>query len=196
MRKTIAAVGVVAIVLGGLAATLGIPGIATAQETETSDTDRPFGIDTALADLVDQGIITQDQADRIATALRERAGDFRGFGHRGGFHHLETAAEVIGIEVEELAEALRGGQPLAEVAEANGVSVDALTNALVDEVNARLDQAVEDGKLTAEQAEQIREDAPDRIESLVNGEGPRPGGHPGSRFGPCHGDPADTGTGA
>ena len=191
MRKTIAAIATAAIVLGGFSAALVVqsPDVASAQEVESEDTETaaPATIEQVLADLVSEGVITEEQSTQISAALQERVGPFRG--HRGGFArgmHLETAAEVIGLDFEALADALRDGQTIAEVAEANGSSAAAVINALVAEMNTNLDQAVEDGKLTTERAEEIRADAPDRIEAMVNGEfegrkghrghhGPRPG---------------------
>jgi polyhydroxyalkanoate synthesis regulator phasin len=173
MRKTIAAIATVAIVLGGFSAALVVrsPDVASAQEvtSEESEVAAPATIEEILADLVTDGVITEEQSTQIATALQERIGEFRG--HRGarGFQ-LETVAGVIDIDVGALSEALRDGQTVAEVAEENGSSATAVINALVAEMNTKLDQAVEDGKLTTEQAEDIRADAPDRIEAMVNGE--------------------------
>lgn len=175
MRKAIAALATVAIVVGGFAAALIVqtPSVATAQESDTSDTEMvPVGIGEILTDLVDEGVITSEQADQISATLQQRLGEFRmgRQGFHGGGRHLATAAEIIGVDVDTLAESLRNGQTLAEVAEANDVSAQALIDALVGEMNANLDQAVEDGRLTSEQADEIRANAPDRIESMVNGE--------------------------
>ena len=175
MRKAIAAIATAAIVLGGFSVALVVqsPDVASAQEVEAEDTDTtvPESIEDVLADLVEDGVITEEQSTQIAEALKERTGPLRG--HRGGparGAYLETAAEVIGIEVDALGDAVREGQSLAEVAEANGSSAQAAIDALVAEMNSRLDQAIEDGKLTAERADEIRTDAPDRITAMVNGE--------------------------
>lgn len=174
MRKAIAAIATTAIVLGGFSVALVVqsPDVASAQEVVAEDTNVtvPAAIEDALAGLVQEGVITEEQSTQIAAALQERIGTFRG--HRGlaGRFHLETAAEIIGIDVADLADALRDGQTIAEVAEANGSTGQAVVGALVDEMNANLDQAVEDGNLTTERADEIRAEAPDRIESMVNGE--------------------------
>lgn len=175
MRKAIAAIATAAIVLGGFSVALVVrsPDAASAQEVESPEAGAtvPAGIEDVLADLVEDGVITEGQSTRIAEALKERIGPFRG--HHGRLArgaHLETAAEVIGIEVDALGDAVREGQSLAEVAEVNGSSAQAVIEALVAEMNSRLDQAIEDGKLTAAQADEIRTDAPDRITAMVNGE--------------------------
>lgn len=64
-----------------------------------------------------------------------------GFGHRGGMH-LDTAAEVLGLEVDDLAQRLRDGETLADVAEAEGVDVDTLIDALVDDARERITDMV------------------------------------------------------
>lgn len=175
MRKAIAAIAATAIVLGGFSAGLVVqsPDVASAQEVTSEDpgvTTRTT-IEDVLADLVTDGVITEEQSAQVATALHEQMGAFEG--HRAGVAkgaHLETAAEEIGIEVTALRDALRDGQTIAEVAVANGSSAEAVIEALATEMNANLDQAVQDGKLTTEQADEIRTDAPDRITAMVNGE--------------------------
>ena len=175
MRKTIAAIAAAAIVLGGFSAALVVqsPDTASAQEVTSEDPEvtAPATLEEVLAELVTEGVINEDQSAQIASALHERMGAFQG--HRGGFDrgaHLETVAEEIGIDVTALRDALRSGQTIAEVAVTNGSSAEAVTKALVTEMNTNLDQAVTDGKLTTEQADDIRADAPARIESMVNGE--------------------------
>lgn len=203
MRKTIAAIATAAILLGGFSFALFVqsPEAAVAQEVESeeSETTVPESIEDVLADLVEDGVITEEQATQVAEALRERAGDWRG--HRRGLDRgarLETVANVVGVEVEALAEALRDGQTIAEVADANGSSAQEVIDALVAEMNSKVDQAVEDGKLTSEKADEIRANAPERIESMVNGEfeGRRgPGGHHRG-FGPGPGSDPDDADGA
>lgn len=202
MRKTIAAIATAAIVLGGFSVALVVqsPDVASAQEVELEDTDvaAPATIQDILADLVEDGVITEEQSTQIASALQDRVGPLRGHRDFARGSHLETAAGVIdGIEVEDLHTALRDGQTIAAVAEANGSSAQAVIDALVAEMNTNLDQAVADGKVTSERADEIRADAPDRIESMVNGEfeGRRGfGGHRGMGpgFGPDLDDTTDS----
>ena len=185
MRKAIATLTTAAILLGGFSFALFVPTTETAlaQEVDEEDpeTTLPQSVEEILADLVEDDVITEEQAIQVAEALRDRAGDLRR--HRAGGERgarLETVAEVIGIEVTDLTEALRDGQSIAEVADTNGSSAQAVIDALVAEMNAKVDQALEDGKLTTEKAEEIRADAPERIESMVNGEFEGrggPGGH-------------------
>ena len=146
--------------------------------TETQDTEARGGwVADALDELVSAGTITQAQADAVAEAL-ESARPERpfggGHGHRGpgglGFGRigLDAAAEVIGIEEDDLRDALREGTTLAELAQQNGVDVQAVIDALVAEANERIDNALEDGRIDdAEAAERLAE-VTERITTLVN----------------------------
>lgn len=173
--------------LGGLATgVLVAPAMATAATTQTATEeavgDRVSKIEQALAGLVSDGTLTQEQADRVATTLDEQMPKgHRGHGGRGGpgGPGLETAAETLGLTVEELRTELREGQALADVAEAQGVSTDDLVAALVEEAKTRLAEAVADGRLTQEQADERAADLPARIAEKVEREGPGRGGRGG-----------------
>ncbi len=110
--------------------------------------------------LVDQGRLTQEEAQAILEELEEHARWFLensvmmgyGWGY-GGL--LGVAAEVLGISVEELVEELSQGKTLAEIAEERGVDPQAIVDAFVAQVEEALEQAVADGRLTREQAEDI-----------------------------------------
>ena len=120
------------------------------------------------------------------------------FGHLGPFGHvdkLETAASYLGLSEAELREQLEDGKTLAEIAKAEGKSVDGLVQALLKNARAKLDRAVEDGRLTQAQADELATDLEERLTDLVNRELPEHGlGHrfggldrpfaPFGRFGP------------
>ena len=130
---------------GGVAgAVLGTPTLSLAQDTEESTTD--------------------------STAAEDAAHHPR-FEHRG--EGLEAAADAIGISVDDLVAALRDGQSIAQVAEANGVDVQTVIDAMVANGTERLEEAIAE--------------LPDRIAELVQREGfpDRPGhGGPGGPGGP------------
>lgn len=86
-------------------------------------------------------------------------------GQRGPWAHrgesLATAAEAIGISEEDLRGALEDGQSIAEVAEANGVDVQTVIDALVANATERLEAAIDE--LPERMAEVVeREGLPDR----------------------------------
>jgi uncharacterized protein YidB (DUF937 family) len=110
-----------------------------------------------------------------------------GFGPRGGFGFLDTAASYLGVSEADLRGALED-QTLAEIAKEKGKSVDGLVKAIVAAQEKKIDQAVADGRITKAQATELEARLSDRVEALVNGElhrgdGPsRHGFFPGSGF--------------
>jgi hypothetical protein len=143
-------------------------------------------VDAALA----AGRITEEQAE----ALKERieSGDFLGpMGWFGGPHMhgpgffgaFDAAAEYLGLTPAELREQLASGKSLADVAKAEGKSVEGLKNAILDDAKERLDQAVEDGRLTQAQADEILDRLESKIDDLVNDELPEGPGFRGRHFG-------------
>jgi polyhydroxyalkanoate synthesis regulator phasin len=144
-------------------------------------------LDAAVA----AGRLTKEQAN----ALKERidSGDgvppFGGmggdpnpghFGHFGQIGNLEAAAAYLGLTGAELREQL-ADKTLAEIAKAEGKSVNGLVQTLVVTAQKAIDEAVADGKLTQEQADDVKAKLKDHIEDLVNGEFPHGGlmPHPG-----------------
>ena len=74
---------------------------------------------------------------------------------------LDALAEVLGMDVDELKDALRAGQTPQELAEAQGLDWEEVQAQLQEQAleaaRERLAQAVEEGKLTQEQADAILE---------------------------------------
>ena len=96
-------------------------------------------------------------------------GDFGPFGHRGHFEALAAAASYLGMTEAELREALQD-KSLAGIAKDKGKSVSGLVAALVAAQEKRIATAVADGRLTQEQASQLKASLEDRTKDLVNGE--------------------------
>jgi polyhydroxyalkanoate synthesis regulator phasin len=127
------------------------------------------------------GHLTQEQADAIKRH-REDAGTVLGpgkpffhggpeialrFAHPGGrFELLDSAADALGISGDELVERLRDGKTLEEVAKAEGKSVDDVRKAVEDSVRKQLDEAVDDGNLTREQADKLLSGVTDMLDHL------------------------------
>ena len=149
--------------------------------------DRPAGVKAALAGLVSDGTLTQEQADAVAERLR-KAG-VKGPADSRGPHHLrgpqlphgphldaipgalkaglETAAKALGLTETQLRQALRDGDTLAQVAKEHGVAVNTLVDALVTAATERIDAAVADGGLSTARADKIKADLRERITELV-----------------------------
>lgn len=198
MRKSVAAIAVSASVLSGAAAGAMwfTPQLSGAQEDETTtEADESTATDEhaaahrerlaeILAPLVEDGTITQAQADAVIAALDE-AGPI-GRGHRGGPHGFRAGLDALadlGLTAEIIRAGFEDGQTLAEIATANGVEVQAVIDALVAEANERIDQAVADGRIDETEAEEKKAEAVERITEMVNSEPPvggrgfGPGGH-------------------
>ena len=131
----------------------------------------------------------EDEHVERVTALvngeRPEGGFGRG-GHRHGMHiGLEAAATALDMTADELREALSAdGATLASVAEAQGVDVQVVIDGLVAEAQEHLDQAVADGHLSQEEADEKAADLEARITEMVNSErpdGPGPGFRGGRR---------------
>jgi hypothetical protein len=131
-------------------------------------------LDAAVA----AGRITKEQADTIRSRIE--SGGFLGpFGmlggpgmHAPGGGHLSAAAAYLGIDEAALVDKLQSGQSLADVARARGKSVDGLKQALVADEKKELDQAVEDGRLTDAQRDELLARIEAHVDDMVNGTGP------------------------
>ena len=119
--------------------------------------DKATMLKARLQTLVDDGTLTSSQLGAVVTALeaaRPMGGDQEGGGHDGQNHggargekrqeRLTTAAEAIGITAEELKTAIEGGQTIAQVAEANGKTVQSVIDALVAQATTDLTQRITD----------------------------------------------------
>ena len=74
---------------------------------------------------------------------------------------FDTAAEALGLTPEELFAELREGKSLTEIAEEQGIEVEEVYNAVnaarAEAIPEAIEQAVEDGSLTQEQADWMLE---------------------------------------
>lgn len=96
---------------------------------------------------------------------------------------LGAAADVIGIDERALLAAIAEGDTIADVARAHGVEVSEVVDVIVASMQEHLDEAVENGWLARDQAEELAEGLSDRATDLVNDEAfPFP--HPGWRWPP------------
>jgi ribosomal protein S20 len=195
--------------LDSVARHLGISSKKLEDAVQAAEIDR---IDQALKD----GRITKAQADELKARIEKGGGLFLGprlfapgllpvpaFRHHFGFRdHLElglgiyafgklsAAADYLGLTQAQLRQKLASGQTLAEIAKAQGKSVDGLENALLDAVKKKVDKAVDKGLLTRAEADDLLKGLETRIHALVNGRLPGRLGmrklwlHPGFGFAP------------
>ena len=184
------------VAVAGLAGVIGIAGVgasavaapAVLAAVESDDTDGPLqAVRDALAGLVGDGTLTQEQADSVASTLDEAGvlghGHGPGHGPGGRLLDLEVAAETLDLTTEELRTQLsEDGATLASVAQEQGVETTALVDALVAAAAERLETAVTEGRLTREQADEriaaTLDDVAAAVEREVRGgRGHGPGGH-------------------
>jgi polyhydroxyalkanoate synthesis regulator phasin len=153
---------------GGLAFT--VPAIADDETTpESAATSVEDRIRDALSGLVDDGSLTAEQADEVATTLSDA--DLRDHGS-GPWPGLSVAAETLGLSEDDLRTALEAeGATLASVAGDQGVAVEDLVAALVQAGRERLDEAVAEGRLTQEQADERAAEMQTWVTDMVNGTG-------------------------
>jgi hypothetical protein len=144
---------------------------------ELEDATKAAAIDQVDAAL-EEGRITEEQAERLKERIESGDGvPFFGprFGFHGGMHlrapgdQLAAAADYLGLSVAQLRERLRDGHSLADVARAENKSVDGLEQAMLDAVEKKLDEAVDDGDLTRAQADRMLEHIQSHIDEIVNG---------------------------
>jgi polyhydroxyalkanoate synthesis regulator phasin len=181
-------------------AVAGVLGISVDEYDAALDQARDQVLDKA----VEEGNLTQDQAERI----RERAaegfgpgmvgGGFgrgmmgrgmmdRGWGMMGDSEDslIAIAADKLGMTVDELTTQLKDGKTVADLAKEKGVDLQTIVDAFMAARQETLNQAVTDGKITQEQADQMLENMRDMIEDHLNGEMPMYGpggcGGPGGR---------------
>ena len=205
-RTLIATATAVALVAGGGAAIAATQGGSPQADSQAvlDDAAKQLGIDsgklehalrTALANRIDRlvaaGTITKEQGDELKERIRSQDTPLFGGGPlRGGPHihrfgpagHLSAAADYLGVTEQQLLADLASGKSLADVAKEKGKSVDGLVDALVADATKKLDDAVEAGKLTDAQRDQLAANLKERVTALVNGEFRRGFG---PRFGPA-----------
>ena len=92
-------------------------------------------------------------------------------GWRGHDNECAELAALAGTDCDGLKAGIAEGQTLAEIAAANGVERQTLIDAITAEINAEIDEAVADGKLTDAQAERLREGVVDKVTAMVDGSG-------------------------
>jgi hypothetical protein len=180
-HKQIAAAGAVGLagLVGAVAAAPAMTAAAVSAVSSTA-TDRVQIIADALAGLVEDGTLTQEQADAVAETLDEQLpahgpGGFGGpRGHGGVLLELDVAAEELGLTEQELREQLHDGATLAEIAEEQGVDVDDLVNSIVDAAKENLAAAVDEGRIDQERADEITADLEDRVRAFVEEGFPAP----------------------
>ena len=96
---------------------------------------------------------------------------FDRFGIGGGFG-LDSIAEAMGLETDELLDRLADGSSLADLADEQGVEIAEIVDAILADLDEQLKELVADERLSQEQADDIRSNLKRVVESMINGEMP------------------------
>ncbi len=137
--------------------------IQTASPDDAAETATATGL-VAQVDTDAPADTPADPADTPADA--PQAGRERG--HRGGGCDNEAVAAVLGLTVDELHAAREAGSSLADVAAAQGVDVNDVIQAIVDDKAEHLADEVASGEITQAEADQRLEDIQARATERVN----------------------------
>lgn len=158
-------------VINDAAKTLGIAPSKLSAALKKAFEDR---IDAAVA----AGRLMEQQGDELKQRIE--SGDFPLFGPPAFgpgfgaphpfFHGLDAAATYLGLTEAQLESRINNGKTLAQIAEAEGKSVDGLKAAMLKDARAKLDEAVKAGRLSKAEEQQVLKDLGQRIEDLVNGQ--------------------------
>lgn len=206
VRKIIAgtAIGLTAFG-GGVVGAVGLSPITALAQDAADEAQKPADwVSSALAGLVDDGEITQDQADLVETRLQEAKPEGRfgrharggHFGGRGGAESATALADVLNTTPEELFSAVRDGQTLGDIAGEQGVTTDELIEIFTADKFAAIDEKVASGDIDAAEAAEFKAAISERAEAMIDGDfsagrGGFGKGH-GGRFGHNHADTNDS----
>ncbi|OAT81673.1 DUF2680 domain-containing protein [Desulfotomaculum copahuensis] len=139
--------------VSGLATNLGIDqSTLTAAMTKTEQ--------QMIDNAVQQGAITQDQANKMEAYLQKHPGMLPFFGHRGpgrpgGKANLNLVAQALGMNVSDLQSQLHGGKKLADIVQAQGMSMQQFREKMLTLREQAIQQNVSSGKMTQQQADKI-----------------------------------------
>ena len=154
-----------AMVGGGLVGATQLVGNASAQSYDEPPLAEPT-VEPTTAPV--QPLVAQVDDAETPSPDGAEEGERCGRGGRGGGRGLDTAAETIGIEIDELREGVESDLTIAQIAELNGVSAQSVIDAMVEDLAQHLEDEVAEGELTEAEAAERLEDSVERITTRVN----------------------------
>jgi hypothetical protein len=195
MRRKVIAGAAAALAVGGAGAGVAATKMTQSPSAESkaviNDAAKTLGVEPsklsaalkkAMEDRIDAAVaagrLTKQQGEELKQRIE--SDDFPLFGppafeHGFGaphpfFHGLDAAATYLGLTEAQLESRVNSGKTLAQIAKAEGKSVDGLKAAMLKDAQAKLDEAVEAGRLTKAQEQQVLKDLEQRIDDLVDGQ--------------------------
>jgi hypothetical protein len=195
MRRKVIAGAAAALAVGGagagVAATKMVQSPSAESKAVINDAAKSLGVEPskleaalkkAFEDRIDAAVAAGRLTKAQGQELKQRveSGDFPlfgppAFGPRFGpphpfFHGLDAAATYLGLTEAQLESRVNSGKTLAQIAKAEGKSVDGLKAAMLKDAQAKLDAAVKAGRLSKAEEQQVLQDLQKRIDDLVNGQ--------------------------
>jgi hypothetical protein len=195
MRRKVIAGAAAALAVGGAGAGVAATKLADSPRAESkaivNDAAKRLGVEPsklkaalekAMEDRIDAAVaagrLTKAQGEELKQRIE--SGDFPLFGPPAFgpgfgmphpfFHGLDAAASYLGLTEEQLESRLESGKTLAQIAKAEGKSVERLKAAMLEDAIAKLDAAVKAGKLTKADEQKVLKDLEQRIDDLVDGQ--------------------------
>ena len=165
-----------------------------AARLKVDSSDLKAALSGAFDDRVDAAVkagkLTKEQGDALKARVKQNGGlplfggPGLGRGHgmhgmgRGGPHggpraSMTTAATYLGLTEAELRTQLQSGQTLAQVAKAQGKSVDGLKQAMTDAAKKDLAADVKAGRLTQAQADAMLKELSARLDDMIQNGRPK-----------------------
>jgi len=139
------------------------------------------GVETDMVhNAVSEGRLTDQQGQKIIDRIENGPLRFPQEGRReyracrAQKFVIESSADVLGLDREELKGKLQEGKSLAEIAQQHGMAVEDFTAALTDKVQAGLQAKVDDGTITQKQMDRLFKAFTSHVDQLVNFH-PKPG---------------------
>jgi hypothetical protein len=157
-KKLLGAAALMAALAGGgvAGALLGAPTTSSAQEDPTTTT-----VEEDAATTADEGSSASDETEKDCPRGP-------GFRHPIRGEALDAASDALGLTNQELRTALQeDGATIATVAEAEGVELQTVIDAMVAAATERINQAVANGRLDQAEADELIAELPERMAELV-----------------------------
>lgn len=79
--------------------------------------------------------------------------------------NADFLAKLTGMSVDQIISEFNAGKTMVQIAEENGVTLDNLKKALIEQKEGLIDQMVKDGRITQETANTIKQNIQERINS-------------------------------
>jgi uncharacterized protein YidB (DUF937 family) len=134
--------------------------------------------DDLIQQAVASGRLTQEEADALKAKPPGEGRRLHRLGHGAAKvvgNIVDAAAQAIGISKDDVKSGLQSGQSLTDIANANGMDRDTLKTKMSDILTADIDKAEQDGKLTTEQADRLRQGMTERLEKVIDHKGGKAG---------------------